>query len=125
MKTAAWTGLVLGSLLAGCGDGGGERPAPEGAADGGAREAVVTPSLLEAWLAEPGAAPGRTVSSPWPERIEVRSARRLAADRWEVAGEVVLMTSVEVARGGDAGRERVDLEVSRTAGGWRISGWSD
>jgi hypothetical protein len=86
---------------------------------------LVTPSLLETWLAEPSAAPGREVSSPWPDRIEVGEARRLARDRWRVAAEVVLMTSVEVARGGDSGREPVDIEVSRAAGGWRISRWSD
>lgn len=87
--------------------------------------ALVTPALLETWLASPAAAPGREVSSPWPDRIEIGSMRRVAPDRWEVAGEVVLLTSVEEARGGDAGREPVDLEVSRTAEGWRVSAWSD
>src|SRR5690606_21003737 len=33
----------------------------------------VTPELLASWLDAPAAAPGREVSSPWPERIEIRS----------------------------------------------------
>jgi hypothetical protein len=32
---------------------------------------LVTPRLLDQWLFRPDAAPGREVSSPWPERIEI------------------------------------------------------
>lgn len=64
---------------------------------------LVTPELLESWIANPESAPGRRTSSPWPDRLEVRSVTAECV----VAGEVVLVAST-----GEAGRERVQLEVS-------------
>ncbi|MFN2421307.1 MAG: hypothetical protein ABR527_08000 [Gemmatimonadota bacterium] len=50
---------------------------------------LVTPSLLDTWIAEPAGAPGRQVSSPWPERIEVDSMGPAGAGICQVLGEVV------------------------------------
>ncbi|MGH7570345.1 MAG: hypothetical protein ACREMK_00690 [Gemmatimonadota bacterium] len=87
---------------------------------------LVTPELLESWLARPSAAPGRAVSSPWPERIDVQGVRRLDDDRYGIAGEVVLMTSVEMAGGGVTGREPILLEAVRgQEGDWRISDYRE
>ncbi|MGH7540083.1 MAG: hypothetical protein ACRELC_03695 [Gemmatimonadota bacterium] len=90
----------------------------------------VTPTLLDAWIAEPSGAPGRQVSSPWPERIEVGSVEPAATGLCRVEGEVVYVTSADAGRGGETARERVTLRV-RTTGGlarggrdgddWRIS----
>jgi hypothetical protein len=85
----------------------------------------VTQQLLDAWLAEPESAPGRVVSSPWPDRIEVTAAQPLDRNAYEVSGEVVLVTSAEVERGsGEVGRFPVTARVERTADGvWLIAGW--
>lgn len=84
---------------------------------------LVTPTLLDAWLRDPGSAPGRQASSPWPDRIEVRGVQRTGADIYEVTGDVVYVTSVEVARGsGAAAREGVALTVVRGDDDlWRIA----
>jgi hypothetical protein len=83
---------------------------------------LVTSSLLDAWLADPSVAPGRRVSSPWPGRIEVRDVRRMPTGAYEVTGDIVHVTSVEVAQGGAARRERVALVVVREPDGrWRIN----
>jgi hypothetical protein len=84
---------------------------------------LVTPSLLESWLADPSSAPGREASSPWPDHIEVRGVRRVRPDALEVTGDVVYTTSVEETRGGAARREPVVVTVVRGADGkWRIGG---
>jgi len=84
---------------------------------------LVTASLLEAWLADPSAAPGRRVSSPWPARIEVGSVRRTGPGAYEVVGSVVYVTSAEAAAGGgEAARAGVVLAVVQDgAGAWRIA----
>lgn len=87
--------------------------------------ALVTPALLERWQAHPRQAAGRQVSSPWPDRIEVRTVRPVGADEVEVLGEVVYMTSVERTHGGIAASEPVRLRVRRGAdSSWRISGYA-
>lgn len=83
---------------------------------------LVTPELLRSWVENPSAAPGRTVSSPWPERIEVRDVREVQPGIYSVDGDVVYVTSVEMAEGGAAAREPVVLRVERGQGhGWRIA----
>jgi hypothetical protein len=81
---------------------------------------LVTPDLLETWIADPGRAPGRRVSSPWPERIEIRSVKPGRSDSCLVEGEVVYVTSVELVQGGAIMREPVILRVVED-GAWRVS----
>jgi len=83
---------------------------------------LVTPELLDVWASEPSRAPGREVSSPWPDRIEIRSVEATGAETCRVEGDVIYMTSVEVAQGGEASREPVALWVRRN-GAWRISAY--
>jgi hypothetical protein len=83
---------------------------------------LVTPGLLEAWISEPARAPGRQVSSPWPERIEIRSVASAGAGLCRVEGEVVYVTSAEPTQDGAALREPVTLWV-RPDDGWRISAY--
>ena len=93
---------------------------------GEAYGALVTPELLAAWTAYPDSAPGRRVSSPWPDHIRIDSLQPVRDDLVEVTGEVVYVTSVERARGGSAATAPVRLEVGRRAdGGWRISGYTE
>jgi hypothetical protein len=87
---------------------------------------LVTPQLLAAWTARPDSAPGRRVSSPWPDHIRIDAVRPVRDDLVEVTGAVVYVTSVERARGGSAATAPVRLEVSRAEGGaWRVSGYTE
>lgn len=85
---------------------------------------LVTDDLLAAWLADPASAPGRAVSSPWPDRIEIRSVQRVD-EAYQVEAEVVEVTSVEVVRGnGAAARHPVVIRLEQTdAGTWRIAAY--
>jgi hypothetical protein len=80
---------------------------------------LVAPSLLAKWRDAPETAPGRQTSSPWPDRIEIRSVDRPGADRVSVAGEIV-----EVTSSGDAGRTPVRLELTRATDRWLISSFT-
>jgi len=44
----------------------------------------VSPELLEAWVDDLSQAPGRMVSSPWPDRIEITEIVREEPDRYAV-----------------------------------------
>jgi hypothetical protein len=82
----------------------------------------VTPELLESWAMNPQNAPGRAVSSPWPDKIEILKAREVEEGLFRVEGEVIYMSSGEIAKGGAAYRERVVLSVRKGRDGtWRIS----
>lgn len=79
----------------------------------------VSPALLEAWINDPDSAPGRLTSSPWPDRVEVRSAAKTDGG-YRVEGEIVEITG----DGGEAEiRSRVTLDVRRIDGRWLIDGF--
>jgi hypothetical protein len=85
---------------------------------------LVTPDLLADWMARPDSAPGRRVSSPWPDRIEVQSVTPAGTDEFDVVGEVVYLTSQEQTAGSRAASEPARLHVRRTGdGSWRISAY--
>jgi hypothetical protein len=81
---------------------------------------LVTDALLARWLAHPDSAPGREVSSPWPERIEVRSVEAAGESACVVRGMVIYLTSMEVTHGGAAERVPVTVRVVEDDG-WRIA----
>jgi len=83
-------------------------------------DSLVTPELLAEWQADPANAPGRQTSSPWPERIEVQSIRRLDSGAYQVIAEVVEATSDDP----DVHRQPVEIRVIRMNGVWLISDWS-
>jgi hypothetical protein len=83
----------------------------------------VTPALLEVWLERPVDAPGRRASSPWPARFDVTEVRTQDEGGWEVDGDVVYLTAVEVTQGGVAAREPVTARVVRDGGALRIASW--
>lgn len=68
----------------------------------------VSAELLNQWLAHPQKAPGRVVSSPWPDHIVVENIQK-TQDQYQVQGFIVLMTSNEIEHGGEAGRQSVSL----------------
>jgi len=86
----------------------------------------VEPVLLEQWMARPADAPGRTVSSPWPDRIDILRTEAVAEGRYRIEGDVVYVTSTEAASGGAVERRRVTIEVTRQPDGrWLISRWQN
>jgi hypothetical protein len=80
----------------------------------------VTPDLLSKWQKEPDNAPGRVSSSPWPDRIEIKSVQKLSVDRYEVKGEIIEITSTEVGTDKSAARRPITCTVKKLAAGWRI-----
>jgi len=82
---------------------------------------LVTPDLLSDWMARPTVAPGRRVSSPWPDRIEVKSVRPSGADEYLVTGSLIFESSAGESVESTA-RRPVRLHVRRSGSGrWRIS----
>jgi hypothetical protein len=80
----------------------------------------VAPTLLESWLSNLFEAPGRLVSSPWPDRIDISSLTAESIDRYAVDGAIVEVTSAEVVAGGAANEVPVHLVVEKIAGRWLI-----
>ncbi len=79
---------------------------------------LVSQDLIEKWLEDPENAPGRLVSSPWPDRIEILAIDKLAEGKYGVEGEIVEITSNEDEEG--IGRP-ITLTVENIDGNWLIS----
>jgi hypothetical protein len=80
----------------------------------------VSPILLDSWLSDPSDAPGRFVSSPWPDRIEITALTREDPERYAVEGIIVEVTSSEVMAGDAANEVPVRLVVQKIDGRWLI-----
>lgn len=89
----------------------------------------VSTELLQKWEADPSNAPGRSVSSPWPEKIAIVSITPSAAgnafETYNVEGNVVEVTSAPANSGADtqpAAVYPVSIRVQKDeAGEWRIT----
>lgn len=85
----------------------------------------VSPALLEMWLNDVSTAPGRMVSSPWPDRIEITAVSKEGSERYEVTGFIVDVTSTEVGTGEAAAKIPVRMVVQRERGGWLITEYTE
>jgi len=81
---------------------------------------LVTPALLEKWQNDPQNAPGRMVSSPWPDRIEILTNEKRAEGSYEVKGELIEITSVEQSSGGVAAKRPIILSIKKIENNWLI-----
>lgn len=63
-----------------------------------AYEGLVTDDLLDRWLDDPSSAPGRSTSSPWPDRIEIESVEALPDGDCQVSGATIWVTSADSTR---------------------------
>jgi beta-lactamase regulating signal transducer with metallopeptidase domain len=81
----------------------------------------VTPELLTLWMSNPQNAPGRTVSSPWPDRIEVTDIKSAGNGKYNISGEIIEVTSAKLQNGGAAAKYPVTLTVSKQHDRWLIS----
>jgi hypothetical protein len=79
------------------------------------------PDLLETWANEPTRAPGRIVSSPWPDRIEISTLLKAGPDVYEITGFVIEVTSLEVDKGSAAHKIPVKMVVQKVQGQWLIT----
>lgn len=82
---------------------------------------LVAPALLAEWLLDPHSAPGRLTSSPWPDRIRIRSMAKREAGGYEVQGDIIEITSVEAAGGGVAAQRPITLVVEKVGQRWQIT----
>jgi len=85
----------------------------------------VSPVLLERWISDVSKAPGRTVSSPWPDRIEITTLTKEGSDSYVMTGFIVEITSVEVANGGAAAKIPVRIVVQKIQGRWLIAEYAE
>ncbi len=80
----------------------------------------VSPALLAEWLSDPQNVPGRTGSSPWPDRIEILTINKLLENTYEVQGEIIEISSMESVSGGVAAKRPITLEVKKVENRWLI-----
>ena len=85
----------------------------------------VSPALLETWMSDVSTAPGRIVSSPWPDRIEITTLTKEGSEKYVVTGFVVEVTSVEVVNGGAAAKIPVHFVVQKGQGSWLITEFAE
>jgi hypothetical protein len=81
----------------------------------------VSPALLEKWMNDLSAAPGRMVSSPWPDRVEIAALEKINVDQYVVTGSIIEVTSAEISSGEAANRIPIQIEVEKTQGRWLIT----
>lgn len=82
---------------------------------------LVSPKLLAKWQNDPQNAPGRTTSSPWPDRIEIIKNEKKSADTYRVQGKIIEVTSAEKSSGGAAAKRPITLELKKTTTRWLIN----
>lgn len=85
----------------------------------------VSPALLETWMNDVSKAPGRMVSSPWPDRIEISALQRETPNSYVIDGFVIQITSTEIAGGDITNRISVHMIVKREQGRWRITEYKE
>lgn len=74
----------------------------------------VDQALLMQWEADPQSAPGRVVSSPWPDHIQIDSVSAQGTG-YVVDGELVFMTST-----GNAGQTPVVIQLANENGSLKV-----
>lgn len=85
----------------------------------------VSAALLETWMNDISKAPGRIVSSPWPDRIEITALTKEGSDKYVIAGFVVEVTSMEIVSGGAAAEIPVRIVVQKDQGRWLITEYAE
>lgn len=82
---------------------------------------LVDTALIQQWLADPTAAPGRLTSSPWPDRIEILSVEQQQDGSFTVTGTIIEVTSADQGSDQAASRRPITLHlVNGPADAWII-----
>ena len=85
---------------------------------------MLAEELLAQWLASPSEAPGRVVSSPWPELIEIEDVTELSLQSYQVTGAVIEFTSVEQGTEDAGARRPIEVTVEKIDDQWRITAFT-
>jgi len=66
--------------------------------------------------------PGKPADTkaPWPDIIEIDSVQKLDNTSYTVNGKIILMTSLQTAEGGNAGKKPITLTLKKVNGTWLI-----
>lgn len=80
----------------------------------------VTKGLMAKWKENIDLVPGRQLSSPWPERIDVVSIARAGEDGFQIKGDIVWMTSE-----GEVGNLGISVVLIIEDGQWKIDEFSE
>ncbi len=102
--------------------------APEDIVKGSIEEnynGLVSSALLAEWQNDLQNVPGRVTSSPWPERIDITGIEKLSDSRYEIKGEIIKMTSVEMVNGGVASKKPITLEAEKIDNRWLITSYQN
>jgi nitrate/nitrite-specific signal transduction histidine kinase len=78
-------------------------------------------SLLASWQNNKSFAPGKGLSSPWPDRIEIQSVTKQSNGTYVVEGNVIEVTSQEVTHGGIAAQFPVTITFTKYPSGWLMT----
>jgi len=81
---------------------------------------IVSQKLIDAWKTDPLNAPGRLVSSPWPDRIEIMTVNKISENEYQVNGDIIYITSDEVEHGGIFAQRSITLTVKKINNKWMI-----
>jgi hypothetical protein len=81
---------------------------------------LITDRLYRVFVQDKIRIPGRYVSRPWPERIEINSVQMLDSGSYTVHGNQVVMTDDTVAHGGNAGETPITLTLKKVNGVWLV-----
>jgi len=76
----------------------------------------VVEELIDKWLENLDQAPGRLLSSPWPEKIEIINLEKVSDTEFVVEGKIVEVTSVE----GEEITRPITLSVKNMGDKWLI-----
>ncbi len=80
----------------------------------------VSQELIAKWVRDLKNVPGRLTSSPWPDRIEIQTVKKLSENVYEVNGEMIEITSKESVSGGIAAKRPITLVVKKADRRWLI-----
>jgi hypothetical protein len=81
---------------------------------------LITDRLYQVFVQDKIRIPGRYVSSPWPERIEIAAVQMLDSGSCTVNGSQIVMTDDTLAHGGNAGETPITLTLKKVNGAWLI-----
>ncbi|MGE5423359.1 MAG: hypothetical protein ACM3QW_08845 [Ignavibacteriales bacterium] len=82
---------------------------------------LVSPELLAQWQDDLKHAPGRTTSSPWPDRIKIIKNEKKSDDTYRVQGKIIEITSEEKTSSGVAAQRPITLQVKKIGNRWLIN----
>ncbi len=80
----------------------------------------IAEELLQRWKLDPQEALGKLVSSPWPERIDIKSIEKINESEYVVKGFIIELTSNEIEHGGIAAKRLAEFTVINIDNKWVI-----